>query len=69
MVSGHRYWFHPQDFPHLFDHYFECAREIEDELKASSAIRKEVLYQGGADSSSSQRPMWLTKRHQLRVVW
>ncbi len=28
------YMFKPQNYPSLFDHYFECAREIEEELAA-----------------------------------
>ena len=32
LVSGHRYFFHPQNYPHLFQHYFDCAEEIETDV-------------------------------------
>ena len=57
LVSGDRYWFHPQGFPYLFDHYFDCAEEIEGELRAEAVIRREARVKNGSSS------------HQLRVVW
>eukprot|EP00955_Chlamydomonas_euryale_P112621 366146-Chlamydomonas_euryale.AAC.1 len=29
LVSSHRYFFHPDEYPNFFNHYFRCARELE----------------------------------------
>ena len=32
LISSSRYWFHPQDHAFLFEHYFDCAKQIEIEV-------------------------------------
>ena len=63
LVSSHRYFFHPQNYPHLFRHYFDCAEEIETD------VINELLEKARPDPYNMTHPQIRESSGQPRVVW
>lgn len=45
LISKHRYWFHPQDYTFLFEHYFDCAKQIEIEVLSQYTDPRILMHQ------------------------
>jgi hypothetical protein len=45
LISQHRYWFHPQNYAFLFEHYFDCAKQIEIEVLSRYTDPRMMMHQ------------------------
>jgi hypothetical protein len=45
LISQHRYWFHPQNYVFLFEHFFDCAKQIEIEVLSRYTDPRIMMHQ------------------------